>query len=62
MTTFEFEDAHRLLVADPLPLEMGVARQASGILHVAARTDMPGCSGRMFEWWFRFAPDTEQYS
>ncbi len=62
MTTFEFEDAHTLLAADPIVLEMGVQRQPSGVLHVAARTDMPRCSGRMFEWWFRFAPDTEQYS
>ena len=28
---------------------------------MAARTDMPGCKGRMFEWWFRFQPDTQQY-
>src|SRR4051812_40325060 len=35
-------------------------------LHVAARTDMPHCKGRMFEWfvewWFRFAPDSYQYA
>ena len=62
MSTFEFEDAHELLGAEPLSLEMGVQRQPSGALHVAARTDMPRCSGSMFEWWFRFAPDTEQYT
>lgn len=62
MTKFEFEAAHTLLAAGPIALEMGVQRQASGVLHVAARTDMPSCTGRMFEWWFRFAPDTEKYS
>lgn len=62
MATYEFETAHELLRADPLALEMGVQRERSGVLHVAARTDMPGCTGAMFEWWFRFAPDTEQYS
>lgn len=62
MSRLEFEAAHELLSAEPLSLEMGVQRQESGVLHVAARTDMPRCSGRMFEWWFRFAPDTEQYS
>ncbi len=58
----EFRDADGLLNPGPLPLEMGVARLPSGVLCVAARTDMLGCSGRMFEWWFRFAPDDQQYS
>jgi hypothetical protein len=58
----DLKDADLLLKPDPLPLEMGVERLDSGVLHVAARTDMSGCKGRMFEWWFRFAPDDEQYS
>ncbi len=58
----EFKDADLLLSPDPLPLEMGVQRLDSGVLEVAARTEMPGCKGRMFEWWFRFAPDDQQYS
>jgi hypothetical protein len=62
MSTFEFGEAHALLDPEPVALEMGVARQPSGVLHVAARTDLPRCSGRMFEWWFRFAPDTAQYA
>jgi hypothetical protein len=57
----ELKDAAMLLDPEPLELEMGVERLPSGQLHVAARTDMPGCSGAMFEWWFRFAPDTRQY-
>src|SRR5919198_4701739 len=58
----ELDQAHLLLDPEPLPLEMGIQRLGSGQLHVAARTDMPGCKGRMFEWWFRFAPDTQQYA
>lgn len=54
--------ANRLLDSDPMALEMGIEWVADGELHVASRTDMPGCKGRMFEWWFRFAPDTEQYA
>jgi hypothetical protein len=59
---YELDAAPRLLDPGPLTLEMGVQRQDSGVLHVAARTDMPHCKGRMFEWWFRFAPDTRQYA
>ena len=57
----ELTEVDRLLDPAPLPLEMGVKRLDSGALFVAARTDMYGCKGRMFEWWFRFAPDTRQY-
>ena len=58
----ELDDAAVLLNPEPLSLEMGIQRLPSGQLHVAARTDMYRCSGAMFEWWFRFAPDTQQYS
>jgi hypothetical protein len=40
---------------------MGHERLPSGALHVAVRTDMHGCTGEMFEWWFRFRPDTQQH-
>jgi hypothetical protein len=56
------EEAAVFLDPSPHALEMGVQRLDSGQLLVAARTHMPGCSGRMFEWWFRFAPDTRQYA
>jgi hypothetical protein len=56
------DEADALLRPDPLPLEMGIRRLDTGVLLVAARTDMPACTGAMFEWWFRFAPDTQQYS
>ena len=56
----EVDQARVFLDPAPHPLEMGVQRLDSGQVLVAARTEMPGCKGRMFEWWFRFAPDTEQ--
>lgn len=31
------------------------------MLHVAARTDMHGCTGAMFEWWFRWRCDTQKH-
>ena len=61
LVTPEVADAAALLDPGPLAIETGVVRLPSGVLHVAARTDMPGCKGRMLEWWFRSAPDTRQY-
>jgi DAPG hydrolase PhiG domain len=57
-----FNEVNRLLDPAPMPLEMGFERLEDGVAHVAARTDMHGCTGKMFEWWFRFKPDTQQYS
>ncbi len=62
MTNFEYANASVVLDPAPMALEMGVQRLDSEVQLVAARTDMARCSGRMFEWWFRFAPDTEQYA
>src|SRR5215475_5061341 len=50
-----------LLDPAPLALETGYERLPDGVLHVAVRTDMHRCTGAMFEWWFRFRPDTQQY-
>lgn len=57
----EFGQAQRQLDPAPVALETGVSRLDSGQLYVAVRTDMPRCKGRMFAWWFRFAPNTQQY-
>jgi hypothetical protein len=57
----QLDDANRLLDPAPLPLETGYERLPDGVLHVACRTDLHGCTGEMFEWWFRFRPDTQQY-
>ena len=57
-----FSDADRLLDPRPLAIETGFERLASGVPHIACRTDMHGCSGEMFEWWFRFRPNTQHYT
>ena len=54
-------EALALLDPTPMPLEMGFERFENGVLHVACRTDMHNCTGEMFEWWFRFRPDTQKY-
>jgi len=57
----KLEEVDRLLDPAPMPLETGYERLDTGVLHVAARTDLHRCTGEMFEWWFRFRPDTQQY-
>jgi hypothetical protein len=57
----ELSQAGAVLDPRPLPLETGVQRLGSGQLLVAARSEMHGCKGEMFEWWFRFAPDSQKY-
>lgn len=42
-------------------LESGVERLTNGVLHVAVRTLMQGCTGRMIEWWFAWGIDSEKY-
>jgi hypothetical protein len=54
-------EAGALLDPTPMPLELGYERLPDGVLHLAIRTDLHGCTGEMFEWWFRFRPDTQQY-
>ena len=58
MTT---QDLDRLLDPKPMALETGYERLPNGVLHIACRTDLPRCSGAMFEWWFRSRPMTQQY-
>jgi hypothetical protein len=57
----ELTDAGSLLDPKPLTLETGYERLPSGALHIACRTDMHGCRGEMFEWWFRWRCDTQKY-
>lgn len=57
----QISEANRLLDPAPMPLETGYERLPDGVLHVACRTDLHGCTGEMFEWWFRSRPDTQQY-
>jgi hypothetical protein len=57
----DLSEAGRLLDPAPMRIETGFERLANGVLHVACRTDLHGVTGAMFEWWFRFRPDTQQY-
>lgn len=45
-------DAPRLLDPGDLEVENGTGRLDDGALHVAIRTDMPGVSPEMIDWWF----------
>ncbi len=57
----KLNEVNRLLDPTPMPLEVGYERLENGVLHVACRTDLHGCTGEMFEWWFRSRPNTQQY-
>ena len=57
----DFADRARLLDPKPMALELGWERHASGVLHVAVRTDLHGCTGEMLEWWFASRPATREY-
>jgi hypothetical protein len=57
----ELRDANDLLEPGYLQLESGYERLSDGQLHVASWTTMPGCEGRMVEWWFGYLETTEQY-
>ena len=54
-------EANSLLDAFCLPFESGWIRLENGVVHVAARTPMIGCTPAMVEWWFGFIHNTEQY-
>lgn len=55
------ENANDLLKPGYLPLETGVTRLPDGQLQVACLTKMPGCKGRMINWWFGWLANTEHY-
>lgn len=48
---FPMEEADQLLQPGYLPLENGYTRLPNGQTFVAVRTEMPGVTGAMFEWW-----------
>jgi hypothetical protein len=47
----------RLLDPEPLPAEVGWCRLDDGVGYVAVRTEMPGVSAEMIDWWFEWHPD-----
>ena len=52
----------RLLDPAPLPQENGWKRLDDGIRSVAVRTEMPGVSAEMIDWWFDWHPrEAERY-
>ena len=55
------EDANRLLEPGYHDMESGWMRLPDGMLHVAGRTAMPGCTSAMIDWWFGHVRTTEQY-
>ncbi len=55
------DQANELLHPGYLPFEAGFIRLDDGQLHVAARTTMIGCKGKMIDWWFSYLETTEQY-
>ena len=57
----EFSEINQLLSRNSLPLKMGIRRLPSGVLHVASRSDLPGCNGHMVDWWFGFLGTLEHY-
>lgn len=48
---FGLSDASELLNPGYLALENGYTRLGNGQIFVAVRTEMPGVTGAMFEWW-----------
>ena len=57
----ELSDANNMLTSREVADEDGYRSLPSGIGFVAARTEMPGCSAEMIEWWFSNLRTTEQY-
>jgi hypothetical protein len=49
-------DLDRLLDPAPLPAEVGWCRLDDGVGYVAVRTEMPGVSADMIDWWFEWHP------
>jgi len=57
----QLDQANALLEPGYLSFESGTLRLEDGQMHVASRTTMPGCKGRMVDFWFGFLRTTEQY-
>jgi hypothetical protein len=55
------ENTNDLLNPGYLPLETGYARLPNGQVQVACLTHMPGCQGRMINWWFGWLANSENY-
>jgi hypothetical protein len=49
--SFPLSDAYRLLEPGNVPIEDGVIRNPDGTLTICCRTDMPGVTAQMLDWW-----------
>jgi hypothetical protein len=49
-------DAERLLDPAPLAGETGWCELSDGVRYVAVRTELPGVTGEMIDWWFDWHP------
>jgi len=49
-------DLDRLLDPEPLPVETGWCWTPERVAYVAVRSEMPGVSGEMWDWWFDWHP------
>lgn len=50
------EELDRLLDPSPLRVETGWCSRPGGVGYVAVRTEMPGVTGEMVDWWFDWHP------
>jgi DAPG hydrolase PhiG domain len=55
------KDANQLLDAFYLPFESGWQRLDTGVINIAVRTHMIGCTPAMVDWWLGFLHHSEEY-
>lgn len=55
------KDANQLLDAFYLPFESGWKRLDTGVINIAVRTHMIGCTPAMIDWWIGFLHHSEEY-
>ena len=61
--SFPLSDSGKILSPGYVPLEDGVIRNPDGTVTVCCRTDMPGVTAEMIDWWFCWhAPYSERYN
>lgn len=56
-----FKDANQMLETFYLPFETGWKRLDTGVINIAVRTPMIGCTPAMVDWWLGFVHHTEEY-